>query len=49
MAQEDIDDDSECGTNTEEMTGEQILQLPMKHDREFLNKYEREHREGYMF
>ena len=45
MAQEDIDDDSECETNTEEMTGEEILQLLMKHDREFLDKYEREHRE----
>ena len=43
MAQEDIDDDSECETNSEEMTGEEILQLLMKRDREFLDKYEREH------
>jgi hypothetical protein len=49
MAQEYIDDDSECGTNTEEMTGEEILQLLMKHDREFLDKYEREHRKEYVF
>jgi hypothetical protein len=40
MAQEDIDADSECETNTEEMTEEEILQLLIKHDREFLDKYE---------
>jgi hypothetical protein len=44
MTQEDIHDNSEYETDTEEMT-EEILQLLMKHDRKFYDNYERDHRE----
>ena len=45
MTQEDIHDNSEYETNTEEMTGEEIIQLLMKHDWKFHDKFVREHRE----
>jgi hypothetical protein len=35
LTQEDIHDNSEYETNNEEMTGEKISQLFMKHDRKF--------------